>query len=75
MMLHAIGFSRKSIKKNKYMAYRNRYVVSTSDNDWDELVFYGYATKIAVGNNVIYHLTANGITYLESVLSIKIIQN
>ena len=35
MMQHAIGFDRRNIKKNQYEAYRNRYIVSHSDNDWE----------------------------------------
>lgn len=37
-MKHAIGFSREKIKRNRYGAYRNRFVVSNSDKDWEELV-------------------------------------
>lgn len=29
-MEHAIGFSREKIKRNRYEAYRNRFVVSNS---------------------------------------------
>lgn len=46
MMQHAIGFDLIRIKKNKFNAYRNRYVVSQPNYEWEELVFIGYATKI-----------------------------
>ena len=45
MMQHAIGFDRSRIKKNKYIAYRNRYIASEPNNDWEELVAIGYAKK------------------------------
>lgn len=44
-MKHAIGFSREKIKRNRYNAYRNRFVASNSDKDWEELVSIGYAEK------------------------------
>ena len=44
-MKHAIGLGYKNMKKDRYCAYRNRYIVSKPDNDWEELVSIGYATK------------------------------
>lgn len=66
MMQHAIGFNRSSIKKNKYMAYRNRYIVSKPDNDWEELVSLGYATKreFEIEKQISYYVSELGMKYL-----------
>lgn len=66
MMQHALGFNRNSIKNNKYMAYRNRYIVSKPDNDWEELVFIGYATKreFEIEKQVAYYVSELGMKYL-----------
>lgn len=74
MMQHAIGFSRKSIKKNKYMAYRNRYVVSRPDNDWEELVSLGYATKkeFEADKQICYYVSEIGMKYLGILLGCDI---
>lgn len=45
LMQHAIGFDRSRIKKNKYKAYRNRYIDSQPNEEWEELVVIGYAAK------------------------------
>lgn len=67
MMQHAIGFNRKSIKNNKYMAYRNRYIVSKPDNDWEELVSFGYATKreFEIEKQIGYYVSELGMKYLS----------
>lgn len=66
MMQHALGFNRNSIKNNKYMAYRNRYIVSKPDNDWEELVSIGYATKreFEIEKQVAYYVSELGMKYL-----------
>lgn len=66
MMQHALGFNRNSIKNNKYIAYRNRYIVSKPDNDWEELVFIGYATKreFEIEKQVAYYVSELGMKYL-----------
>lgn len=70
MMQHAIGFNRSSIKKNKYMAYRNRYIVSKPDNDWEELVSFGYATKreFELEKQISYYVSELGMKYLGVLL-------
>ena len=66
MMQHAIGFDRRNIKKNKYEAYRNRYIVSKPDNDWEELVSFGYATKreFKIEKQIGYYVSEMGMKYL-----------
>lgn len=66
IMQHAIGFSRRSIKKNVYMAYRNRYIVSKPDNDWEDLVSIGYATKreFDIEKQIGYYVSELGMKYL-----------
>lgn len=67
MMQHALGFNRNSIKNNKYMAYRNRYIVSKPDNDWEELVSIGYATKreFEIEKQIAYYVSKLGMKYLS----------
>lgn len=66
MMQYAIGFDRRNIKKNKYEAYRNRYIVSKPDNDWEELVSFGYATKreFKIEKQIGYYVSEMGMKYL-----------
>lgn len=66
MMQHAIGFNRNSIKNNKYMAYRNRYIASKPDNEWEELVSFGYATKreFEIEKQIAYYVSELGMKYL-----------
>lgn len=66
MMQHAIGFNRSNIKNNKYMAYRNRYIVSKPDNEWEELVSFGYATKreFEIEKQIAYYVSELGMKYL-----------
>lgn len=66
LMQHAIGFDRRRIKKNKYEAYRNRYIVSQPDNDWEELIAIGYATKreFEIEKQIGYYVSELGMKYL-----------
>ena len=46
LMRHAIGFSRKKVKRNKYVASRNYFcaAINTPDcSDWFDLCQFGYA--------------------------------
>lgn len=65
---HAIGFCITNMKKNRYYAYRNRYVVSKPDNDWEELVSIGYATKreFEIEKQIVYYVSELGMKYLGS---------
>lgn len=67
MMQHAIGFDRRNIKKNQYKAYRNRYIVSHPDNDWEELVSFGYATRkdFEIEKQIAYYVSELGMKYLS----------
>lgn len=74
MMQHAIGFDRRNIKKNQYEAYRNRYIVSHSDNDWEQLVSFGYATKreFETEKQIAYYVSELGMKYLGSLFGCTI---
>lgn len=65
-MEHAIGFGYENMKKRKYCAYRNRYIVSKPDNDWEELVAVGYATKreFEIEKQIAYYVSELGMKYL-----------
>lgn len=66
IMKHAIGFSRDKVKKNRYVAYRNRYVTSATDKDWEDLVFVGYATKreFEIEKQIGYYVSSEGLKFL-----------
>lgn len=66
MMQHAIGFDRNKIKKGRYEAYRNRYIVNKPNEAWEELVSIGYATKreFEIEKQIAYYLSDLGIKYL-----------
>lgn len=66
LMEHAIGFDSGKIKRKRYEAYRNRYIVSTTDNDWEELVSIGYATKreFEIEKQIGYYVSELGLKYL-----------
>lgn len=65
-MKHAIGLGYENIKKNRYCTYRNRYIVSKPDNDWEELVSIGYATKreFEIEKQIVYYVSELGMKYL-----------
>lgn len=65
-MQHAIGFDRRNIKNMRYKAYRNRYIVSHLDNDWEELVSIGYAIRkdFEIDKLIVYCVSEFGIQYL-----------
>ena len=75
-MEHAIGFSREKIKRNRYEAYRNRFVVNNSDKDWEELVSIGYAEKreFEIEKQIVYYVSELGIKYLGVLLGCIIIE-
>lgn len=65
-MKHAIGLGYKNMKKNICYSYRNRYIVSKPDNDWEELVSFGYATKreFEIEKQITYYVSDLGMKYL-----------
>lgn len=76
-MEHAIGFDRGKIKRNRYNAYRNRFVASNSDKDWEELVSIGYAEKreFEIEKQIVYYVSELGIKYLGVLLGCIIIES
>ena len=72
-MEHAIGFSREKIKRNRYEAYRNRFVVNNSDKDWEELVSIGYAEKreFEIEKQIGYYVSELGMKYLGVLFVVK----
>lgn len=64
-MQHAIGFS-PMLRQSRYKAYRNRYIVSKPDDDWEELVIIGYATKrkFEIEKQIAYYVSDLGMKYL-----------
>ena len=65
-MRHAIGLGYENTKKSRDCAYRNRYIVSKPDNDWEELVSIGYATKreFEIEKQIVYYVSELGMKYL-----------
>lgn len=59
-MAHAIGLDNKEPKDGVFEAYRNYSVYGDPDKDWELLVVGGYADRIDVGRDVLYHLTDDG---------------
>lgn len=70
LMKHAIGFDISKIRKGRYEAYRNRYVASKPDKDWEELVSVGYATKreFEIEKQIGYYVSELGMKYLGVIL-------
>nr|UVX75201.1 MAG: hypothetical protein [Bacteriophage sp.] len=66
-MKHAIGFRVKDVKKMKFCAYRNRYIVSKKDNDWEYLVSIGCAIRrdFEIEKQIAYYVSELGIKYLS----------
>lgn len=75
-MEHAIGFSREKIKRNRYEAYRNRFVASNSDKDWEELVSIGYAEKreFEIEKQIGYYVSKLGMEFLGVLFGCIIIE-
>lgn len=65
IMQHAIGFNPRGIR-GRYKAYRNRYIVNSPDEDWEELVRIGYATKreFEIEKQIAYYVSDLGLKYL-----------
>lgn len=69
-MEHAIGFGRGKIKRNRYKVYRNWYIVNHPDDDWEELVFIGYANRrlLDIEKQIVYYVSELGMKYLGVLL-------
>ena len=77
IMKHAIGFKRESVKRGKYVAYRNYYAAGGREENWDALVSMGLATHRASKEewSDCYHVSAAGIGLLAKVLAVKIVED
>ena len=66
IMRHAIGLGNEKLKKSIYDAYRNYFVTSKIDEDWEYLVGINYATKREFENEkqIVYYVTTQGAKYL-----------
>jgi len=73
-MRHAIGLVGEDIKRDKYTPYRNHFVITGQDSDWEELVVAGYATKRAfdTGGQTAYYVTNEGAKSLSDLYDIII---
>jgi hypothetical protein len=74
-MKHAIGYDSNQVKRGKYDAYRNFFNTGIDkDESWELLVENGYAIQSTCFGQNIYRVTRKGIDFLESILSVKIIE-
>lgn len=66
IMRHAIGLDNEKLKKSRYDAYRNYFVTSKIDEDWEYLVSIGYAIKMEfeIEKQIGYFITTHGAKYL-----------
>lgn len=66
IMRHAIGLGNEKLKKSRYDAYRNYFVTSKIDEDWEYLVSIGYAIKMEfeIEKRIGYFITTHGAKYL-----------
>lgn len=66
IMRHAIGLGNEKLKKSIYDAYKNYFVTSEIDEDWEYLVGINYATKREFENEkqIGYYVTTQGAKYL-----------
>lgn len=76
-MEHALGFNFNRVKKNKYVAYRNYYAAPRcDDNDWRYLASIGYAEQGEITQScIMYHVTREGMDFIERVTGIKILED
>ena len=70
IMRHAIGLGNEKLKKSRYDAYRNHFIVGKIDEDWENLVAIGYATKREFKDEkqVGYYVTTQGAKFLTCLL-------
>lgn len=79
-MKHCIGFSGDKVKGKKhrrYEAWRNYFTTGELQEDWDNLVEQGLATrndfKNGCGHNPkVYFVSQEGFDFLGELLSVKI---
>lgn len=76
LMGHAIGLDNGKIFKRDgekiYMPYRNYFLVTEPDEEWETLVAAGYAEKHVGQTNTQYSVTPDGIQWLVKYSRINI---
>lgn len=77
-MKHCIGFNPIKVKNDRYFAWRNYFMTTDHEKEWDKLVIQGLAVKrnFKLGggpNPQCYQVSKEGFKYLEDKLNIKII--
>lgn len=76
LMKHTIGFDRKKVKRNKYIAWRNYFCAGQKDVDhWETLIRVGLADKFEKFGNIVYYVTEKGFELLGGLLGIKIVED
>lgn len=66
---HALGYKRTSVKRGKYVAYRNYYSCGVENRDFQYLVFWGLAYE---SSEHYFHITKLGAEILGEILGIEI---
>lgn len=73
LMKHAIGLDgTRKPERGKYEAYRNYFCTRGKDENWEELVKCGVAGFNIQTPNIYYHVSDEGLRFMESVLGFKI---
>jgi len=76
LMGHAIGLDNGKVFKREgasiYKPYRNHFVVSEPDEEWETLVEAGYARKTEGKTAIQYSVTPDGIQWLVKYSRINI---
>lgn len=75
-MKHALGLDQINAKpkRGKCTAYRNYFCTRGKSENWEELVKCGIATFHIDNPNVYYHVSEEGLRFMEKVLGFKIIE-
>lgn len=74
LMKHAIGFKQDKVKRGKYIAWRNYFVATNPNDEWDIIVKNGLAVKRFKDNQIVYFVSKEGMNLLARMLSIKIVE-
>ena len=72
-MKHAIGYRSDRVIEGTYYAFRNFFGVSKEAPEWEDLVLRGLATKRMQFEEVVYHVSDEGLKLLSEVLNVEII--
>ena len=71
-MRHAIGLKDGDLRHGQYRAYRNNFVITGEDKDWEELVSAGCATKRVFDRQAIYCVSSEGAKHLSRLYNLTI---